>query len=943
MSRKLMLGVLACAVMAATVQVAQAQLITGVAHRNSSAPEDPEIAPNLLDEGALTFVDRTHVYADVPESLIGAEYVMVANDNKGTSAYELDVTLSQNATLYVFVDNRMGGSAGGLDVAPNVDGMPWLESMGFVDTDIDIGIDESADGSINQYYSVFALDVKAGTVTIGGDTEGHAGNMYGVAVVSRGAPEAATTPSPDNEAVDVPRETTLAWEPGEGVTAHDVYLGVSFDDVNTASRANPMDLLLSQGQADLTFDTSRLELGQTYYWRIDEVLAAGGIFQGEVWSFTVEPLAYAIEGIIATSNATSDPGTGPERTVDGSGINESDQHSAESTDMWLGKAGAEPVWLQYEFDRLYKLHEMLVWNYNVSFEPLLGFGLKDVTIEFSADGFEWTVLGDVELAQAAGQADYVANTVVDFGGAAARTVRITVNSNRHDGSQLGLSEVRFLQIPAFPREPEPASDAAGVGVNPVLTWRVGRGAASHDVLFGTEQDALAVVDSVSEAAFVPGALDYGLTYYWRIDEVNEAEPTSVWEGDLWSFMTQEFMVVDDFEGYTDDIDAGGAIFLTWIDGYEMDGNGSTVGNIEAPFAEQTIVNSGVQSMPLFYDNAAASSAEAELALAQNWTTNGIKSLSLYFHGAADNTGQLYVKINGTKVLYDGDGADIASAAWQPWNIDLSAVGGNLSSVTSLIIGIEGAGAAGVLYIDDVRLYPLTPELIMPVEPDSAALLAHYEFEGNANDSSGNGLDGAITDGQLVSPGKLGEGMAVQLSAAGYVDLGNPPMLDFGTGDWTLTAWFKTAMTGTGDANKGTLVGKGGDSGGGHRYALILSETTEGVVALVTDDNSTKHVVNSASVVNDDEWHCAVGQRAGTAVQIFIDGQLEGTATAAADYDLSGTSQHNAYVGAITNNGDGSLYKLFNGLIDDVRIYNSALSAGEILWLAGKTAPKHKAF
>ena len=53
----------------------------------------------------------------------------------------------------------------------------------------------------------------------------------------------------------------------------------------------------------------------------------------------------------------------------------------------------------------------------------------------------------------------------------------------------------------------------------------------------------------------------------------------------------------------------------------------------------------------------------------------------------------------------GDAADITDAAWHVWNIDLSTVGGNLSSVTSLTIGIEGAGATGVVYIDDIRLYP----------------------------------------------------------------------------------------------------------------------------------------------------------------------------------------------------------------------------------------------
>jgi len=95
------------------------------------------------------------------------------------------------------------------------------------------------------------------------------------------------------------------------------------------------------------------------------------------------------------------------------------------------------------------------------------------------------------------------------------------------------------------------------------------------------------------------------------------------------------------------------------------------------------------------------------------------------------------------------------------------------------------------------------------------------------------------------------------------------------------------------------------------------------------------------MTNDDEWHCVVGQREGTSIRIFIDGYLEASNTVEADYDLSGTSQHNAYIGAITDNSSGSLFKLFNGLIDEVRVYGRALSAEEILWLAGRTTPIHK--
>jgi len=938
MCKRLMALLVVFAVLATTVQVAQAaELITAVAHRNtdSDAPEDPQIADSL-DEGVLTFVDRTHIYVEIPESLVGAEYVLLANDNKNMSTYELDLTISRNATVYVFVDNRMGGAAGGLDVEPNIDGMPWLGEMGFVDTGLDIGIDESADGSINQYFSIFALDVKAGITTIFGNTQGHGGNMLGVAVMSRTPAEAAHTPSPDNEAIDVPRDLIVSWQPGEEVTGHDVYLGTNFDDVNDASRTNPMDLLISQGQSATSLDVGRLEFEQTYYWRIDEVLADGSIYHGEVWSFTVEPYTYAVENVVATTDAVSDPAAGLENTINGSGLSADGLHSTASMDMWQTVTGtATPFTIQYELGQVYKLDEMLIWNYNVQFEPVLGFGLKDVTIEYSTDGETWTALGDIELAQATAQAGYAANNAIDFGGAAVKIVKITVNSNFGGLPQFGLSEVRFMYIPATARQPEPAAGVTDVSVATLLSWRAGREAASHDVYLGTDVENLAMVGSADAASYDPGALDLDTMYYWKVDEVNEAEAISLWEGPVWSFTTQEFLVVDDFEGYND---VDNVIYETWIDGW-VNGTGSTVGYLVEPFAETTTVNSGSQAMPLFYDNTGLSTAEAELSLSQNWTESGIKSLSLYVYGDPDNTGQLYVEINGTRVDYTGD---ITTTAWQAWVIDLSTVG-NVSNVNSLTIGVAGAGASGTVYIDDIRLYAKAVELIVPAEPDAANLVASYQFEGNANDDSGNGLNGALVDAEIVSPGKQGAGMAVQVNDAGYVDLGNPASLDFSTGDWTVTAWYKTGMTGTGDDNKGTVYGKGGDTGGGHRYCLIMSETTEGVMTLVTDDDSTKVVVNSTSVTNDDEWHAVAGQRKGTALNIFIDGVLEATGTCAADYDLAGTVQHNAYIGAITNHGDSSLYKLFIGLLDDVRVYDTALSEGEILWLAGKTDSVAKPF
>ncbi|MHC4519986.1 MAG: LamG domain-containing protein, partial [Planctomycetota bacterium] len=280
-------------------------------------------------------------------------------------------------------------------------------------------------------------------------------------------PELAADPLPKDEATDVSRDGDLSWTPGVSAATHDVYFGASFDDVNDASRDNPLDTLLVQGQAASTYDPGRLEFGRTYYWRIDEVNAApdNTIFKGTVWSFTAEPFAYTVENIMATSNVASDPTGGPENTVNGSGLNDADEHSFNAPDMWLVAPGGAPVHIQYEFDRVYKLYEMQVWNYNVMFELLLGFGVKDATVEYSVNGTDWMALGDVVLAQGTGRSDYRANTVVDFQGTAAKFVRLNVNSGYGVVGQFGLSEVRFLQIPGHARYPQPPDAQTTVDVS----------------------------------------------------------------------------------------------------------------------------------------------------------------------------------------------------------------------------------------------------------------------------------------------------------------------------------------------------------------------------------------------------------------------------------------------------------------------------------------------
>jgi hypothetical protein len=528
----------------------------------------------------------------------------------------------------------------------------------------------------------------------------------------------ALNPNPADGATDVPRDAVLSWKSGEfapPIDGHKVYFSENFRDVNDRIGGVAQD-------ANSYTPPQLLDFGTTYYWRVDEVNGPPDytVYQGNVWNFTTEPFAYAIENVTAAASSQA-PNRGPENTVNGSGLDDSGLlHGKEGDDnMWVSNiAGPQPTWIQYEFDKVYKLHQMWVWNANDSLELMIGFGFKDVTIEYSVNGIDYTTLGTThQFARGPAAPDYAHNTTIDFGDVPAKYVRFTANNNWGGlVNQYGLSEVRFFHIPVHARNPYPDVGATDVDVDVTLGWRAGREAATHDVYLSTDQQAVidgtAPVTTVTESSYGPLSLDLGQTYYWRVDEVNEAGTLITWEGDLWDFRAREFLVVDDFEAYND-LDpaeaASNRIFLTWVDGYGIPTNGSIVGYENPPFCERTIVHGGKQSMPLSYDNtggAAFSEAELPLSPPQDWTKAGAATFVLYFHGAEGNTGQLYVKVDGSKVVYDGDAGDIAKPQWNQWNIDLASLGAGVQNVTKLAIGIDGNGAGGILYVDDIRLYPL---------------------------------------------------------------------------------------------------------------------------------------------------------------------------------------------------------------------------------------------
>lgn len=381
-----------------------------------------------------------------------------------------------------------------------------------------------------------------------------------------------------------------------------------------------------------------------------------------------------------------------------------------------------------------------------------------------------------------------------------------------------------------------------------------------------------------------------------------------YEGDVVSFTTPAFAVIDDFEKYADKEFL--EIWAFWADGFDDPDNGSIVGigNI----GERTIVHGGSQSMPVQFNNNSAAVSEVTLSLdSQDWSAGNIQSLSLFVHGDADNSGQLYLKINDTQIDYEGLPDVMQRTQWVPWNIDLAGSGADVADVTSLTIGVQGAGATGMLYVDDIRLYPLVSQTILPVIPDDSDpnLVAHYEFEGNANDSQGN-YPGTVVGDPVYVDGKVGQAISLTKNDDYIVHTFDEEAL------WpacTVSLWAKTDLF---DQVIHSGLFNNNSNGADFQFAINGSDGYE-----YRGANASQ----MGPVSND--WVLLTISCDGSQTDLYYNGLYVRTA-----------NEVRLLFGQISVGVNRGMDTGFGGSIDDVRVYDRALTAAEVAGLAGLMDP-----
>jgi hypothetical protein len=545
--------------------------------------------------------------------------------------------------------------------------------------------------------------------------------------------------------------------------------------------------------------------------------------------------------------------------------------------------------------------------------------------------------------------------------------------------------------------PSPADGAKDVLRDEILTWQPGDYTDRHRIFFGTDWDDVndmtdpCAIKSLGDETYDP-TLELGQTYYWRVDEVNDAN-AQTWKGKIWKLTAANFLLVEDFESYNLDPNL---ITNTWLDGvrslpdppYFVFVNGATVALGASYAVPSDPVHGGKQSMMFAYDNSGwsgipyYSESERTFETPQDWTQEDVKVLTLYFYGDPNNdanaTEQMYFIVEDTDsnaaVSYgyypDEDMNDIKDDEWQEWNMALSDFAGvDMNTVAKMYVGCgdkdgDFPGGGGILYFDNIRLYPSKcipsrrttdfaeidlsnscvidfgdirviagdwldiDEFVTAVAPNSPA--ARYEFSQNLNDSSGNNHHGTVVDGTAVYDSEGQSGYCIDFDETYGVEIPGAVFADVNE-QVTITVW----VNGYADQNDATNVileaGEGNSPYVADWTDIIRIETEWQDGDLTFEAGTDGETWGSAP---EEAWAGEWNHYAFVAdvnkdyMRIYHNGRR----VAGGDMGDNMAGINHAFIGIAPETDEEGWHDQYIGKLDDFRVYDYALSRNEIAYV-----------
>ena len=535
--------------------------------------------------------------------------------------------------------------------------------------------------------------------------------------------------------------------------------------------------------------------------------------------------------------------------------------------------------------------------------------------------------------------------------------------------------------------PYPPDKAENVPVDAILDWLPGSNSPKHNVYFGNDISCIypgadPVTDSIqpqNENSFDPNTLEMGKTYYWRIDEVNQSDSNDITTGTPWSFTVADSLILEDFESYKSEH----PLSESWI---KEDAYGDIV-------IDKQYVHSCYQSLEIWYLFTDSSKTLYSHAFEkpQNWKAAGAKSIDLFFYGDEHNSTDcnMYLSINDghneAKFIYD-DIDDILNENWQVWSIDLQSLllhsedtnPIDFTNIESISIGIEldtnktATEGQGTIYFDDIILYPSRclaenkPEAdfncdcivdfkdfseiashwlesgykIYQVQEPEHAPTFWYEFDNNLLDSSGN-ANGEFTQDYLdFVPGVYGQAIDFNIPGISVEVTSISPFISQITEGITIAFWQKgyestskrdTLFCSEYEYHKRDMLSSQSESDGKDPSISInlgcwdktgIYNWNCGTELPYDRSLSGKHKYKKEWSGQWNHWAFTKNLNTGE-MQVFLNGVLINSRTNSSKV----ISEFDSFTIGSGWYGD------YDGLMDDLRIYDYALSQPEIAYIA----------